>query len=315
MLGNNIKEMRSAKGLTQKDLAGQLFVTPQAVSRWENDESEPSTSTLVKMAEIFGVTVDEILGVPLKSADSEQPAPAFAGAGVSAGGEAGPAFSHAETKPQPESEAQPQSAPRPVLALCDKCNKPIFESANIMRWEEIKTVHYGRSTSRTAVPHIYCKSCNEKRLLAEKERAAAERRQIIARARKFRIASFILGGLALVIGLIVNFTVPNASPFGIVLGILAFLYIGCLMMKNNFLGDLTETIMEWGFVRMPGVIFSFSFEGFLFLIAIKILFFLLGIALSIFVSLFAIAVGMALSVFVYPYALYQSIHHPEEFDD
>ena len=42
MIGNNIKKLRMQRGMTQKNLADLLFVSPQAVSRWENNEVEPS---------------------------------------------------------------------------------------------------------------------------------------------------------------------------------------------------------------------------------------------------------------------------------
>ena len=67
-LGENIHKLRMAKGMTQKQLADQLFVTSQAVSRWENNEVEPNINVLNKMAEIFDVTVDAIINGP-----NEQP--------------------------------------------------------------------------------------------------------------------------------------------------------------------------------------------------------------------------------------------------
>ncbi len=61
-LGNRIMKNRKAKGLTQDQLAEQLGVTPQAVSKWENDLSCPDITTLPKLAELFGITTDELLG-------------------------------------------------------------------------------------------------------------------------------------------------------------------------------------------------------------------------------------------------------------
>lgn len=62
-LGKNIVRHRKALGLTQDQLAEQLGVTAQAVSKWENDQSCPDITTLPKLAEIFGITTDELLGV------------------------------------------------------------------------------------------------------------------------------------------------------------------------------------------------------------------------------------------------------------
>ena len=61
-LGKRIVEHRKRIGLTQDQLAEQLGITAQAVSKWENDLSCPDITTLPKLAEIFGITTDELLG-------------------------------------------------------------------------------------------------------------------------------------------------------------------------------------------------------------------------------------------------------------
>ena len=66
MIGNNIKRLRTEQNMTQKNLADKLFVSAQAVSRWENNEVEPSITTLTELAKIFGVSADEILGLETK---------------------------------------------------------------------------------------------------------------------------------------------------------------------------------------------------------------------------------------------------------
>ena len=60
-LGNNISEKRKAKGMTQEELAANLGVSPQAVSKWENNLSCPDISLLPAIAKIFGMSVDELL--------------------------------------------------------------------------------------------------------------------------------------------------------------------------------------------------------------------------------------------------------------
>ena len=62
-LGKNIARHRKALGLTQDQLAEQLGVTAQAVSKWENDQSCPDITMLPRLAEIFRTTTDELLGL------------------------------------------------------------------------------------------------------------------------------------------------------------------------------------------------------------------------------------------------------------
>ena len=71
-LGRRIAANRKRLGLTQDALAEQLGVTAQAVSKWENDQSCPDISMLPKLAQIFAVTTDELLGVE-KKAEEELP--------------------------------------------------------------------------------------------------------------------------------------------------------------------------------------------------------------------------------------------------
>lgn len=61
-LGKRIMGCRKGLGLTQDQLAERLGVSAQAVSKWENDQSCPDITTLPRLAEIFGVSIDELLG-------------------------------------------------------------------------------------------------------------------------------------------------------------------------------------------------------------------------------------------------------------
>ena len=67
-LGNTIAQYRKSLNITQEALAQQLGVTNQAVSKWESDQCCPDVMLLPKLADIFGITLDELFGrtVPVK---------------------------------------------------------------------------------------------------------------------------------------------------------------------------------------------------------------------------------------------------------
>ena len=59
-----IFELRTKNGLSQDELAEKVFVTRQAVSRWENGETVPNTETLKLLSKLFGVSINTLLGAP-----------------------------------------------------------------------------------------------------------------------------------------------------------------------------------------------------------------------------------------------------------
>lgn len=71
-LGENIYRLRSEHNMSQGDLADALEVSRQSVSKWENNSAVPELDKLVKMAHIFGITLDEMVS---GKADSSIPTP------------------------------------------------------------------------------------------------------------------------------------------------------------------------------------------------------------------------------------------------
>lgn len=60
-IGKFISALRRAKGLTQRELGDMLYVSDKTVSRWENDECAPDLYLVPTIADIFGISADELL--------------------------------------------------------------------------------------------------------------------------------------------------------------------------------------------------------------------------------------------------------------
>lgn len=74
-LGNKIAQCRKSLAITQDALAHRLGVTNQAVSKWESDQCCPDVTLLPKLADIFGITIDELFGrepQPKKEAEAAE---------------------------------------------------------------------------------------------------------------------------------------------------------------------------------------------------------------------------------------------------
>ena len=59
-IGENIKKLRKAKRMTQKEVANQLNVTPQTISKWERNISYPDLDMLVKLSQLFHISTDAL---------------------------------------------------------------------------------------------------------------------------------------------------------------------------------------------------------------------------------------------------------------
>ena len=126
-----------------------------------------------------------------------------------------------------------------------------------------------------------------------------------------RNKSFIWGSVTSVVLFIIGIITENILPFTI-LALTGFTLVSCLILGNNFIGEMIAEIFSWGFVRFPGLIFTLDLDGIIWLLTVKLLFWVIGFLLAALFGLLAIALGLLLSVVVYPFALVKNIRNGEE---
>lgn len=71
-LGMMIASLRKENGMTQLELAEKMGVTDKAVSKWERNLSCPDVNTIPKLAEVFGISVDELMQIKSESQSKEK---------------------------------------------------------------------------------------------------------------------------------------------------------------------------------------------------------------------------------------------------
>ncbi|MCM1543116.1 MAG: orotate phosphoribosyltransferase [Blautia sp.] len=71
-IGNNIRQLRLNRGITQEQLAEQLYISGQAVSKWENQTALPDISCLPLLADFFGVSIDELMDYKLNALTNKE---------------------------------------------------------------------------------------------------------------------------------------------------------------------------------------------------------------------------------------------------
>jgi len=284
-LAENIKNNRIEKKLTQKELSDLLFITPQALSRYENGTAEPSVATLNKLSEIFGVTVDELL----------------------------------DKNKKPNTNANNDMLNNKLenklsIGKCEKCGKLIYEEKDLHRNYEMIDKRLRGHHIRKEVLHILCSDCNsklDKQIKLEKQR---EKQKKIARAKKFRIANYICGlifGVAL--GIIIGLSIGSINQtlgiaLGIISGVIGYFAMGTFVLGNNFCSEAALEIIHFG-IKLP---FGIIFDNITDLIVFKILFFILELILCVLSIGLAVLVCGVLGIFIYPYAIYKSYKNPEE---
>ena len=122
-VGRNIARLRLSQGMTQERLAQRMGVTPQAVSKWENDLNYPDVAALPALAALLGTSVDSLLTVPDNGAEAEPedavPTRAdLAASPASPASESSPASPASESSPaSPASESSPAAPASTDFAL------------------------------------------------------------------------------------------------------------------------------------------------------------------------------------------------------
>ena len=86
-IADKLCKLRKQNGLTQEDLADKLGVSRQAVSKWERAEASPDTDNLIMLANLYGVSLDELLEINVNKKSEENTSSQSSGCDNSAGGE------------------------------------------------------------------------------------------------------------------------------------------------------------------------------------------------------------------------------------
>lgn len=291
-IGAKIYALRKTKGVTQADLGEYLNISYQAVSKWERDEACPDFETISRIAKYFNV--------PISYFEKE-------------GGTTETAIA-AETATEKE-----------MLGVCKDCGKVVYKG------EEYSTN-----------PTLVCKPCYErkkriaelkaaeqKRLAAEKEdelkRIAKLREEDESRARvaeqyrrenirkeaerviaERRNRGFLWGGI--ISGVLLVLSVLGSIKSDGAMGIVYSL-IGCgllfLFISQIFWGGAVASYFFAGghVIGTPGVIFTFDLDGFIFLIAMKVLFAVLKFIVYLLTMLVCAFGGFIIAPFTFVPAL------------
>ena len=290
-LGQKLKELRMLKGLTQKELADQLHVSFQTVSKWENGENERDIATLKELASMFNCSVDYLIG---------------------------------QDEPHTESSSSSEEANKTVIIyknephVCAKCGKDI-PIDDLVSEDVTKRERHGRTTRSVTIGQtFYHKACLEE---VKAERARVARAAKVAAASKAKRRSFgwgIAGGVvALVIVLVSCLTHPESVSPGLAVlysilsgyGIFAMLY--CIL-SGSYIGEVFVWCAGLS-IKFPGIIFTWDLDGFAFLIVMKIFFAILGFIVGVLALLFAIGFSALLGMVSFPFVLIHNIH--TEYED
>ncbi len=295
--GQKLKKLRIEKNLTQKDLADQLHVTFQTISKWESDTNEPDFSTLKELSKILGCSIEYL-------------------------------FSEDEGLEELRGETSKEevtlvATTKTKIGTCRDCGKELFDGDLIHNVER-------KSPSGVKEMVLVCDRCFIKHE-EEIDRRVKEVEDSIKPVPKkvqtdffhkitYRkdskplIWSIVVGIVLLIIALVV--CVINVKKVGIGWTIAAPILIGYTAMATiyciftaSYVSDVFMEVASWS-IKFPGLIFTWDLEGFMWLMAMKILFFILGVVISAGALLLALSLSALLSFFSFiPFLIYNKTHY------
>lgn len=282
--GQKIAELRKNSKLTQAELGAKLNITAQAVSKWENNLSEPDIDSIRKMCELFEVSVDEFLGLstPNKSIETE--------------------------KDEVASTAEPVKV---VLGYCEKCKKAVSAGEFKMSQLAYNPSSISEKVKKSDTMHTYCNDCHKQILdIQNKEIRQREIDKICYEKAELSLAmkkGLIWGAVAFVIGCIIFLSTYFATPDQNSLLGTILLCIGSFTLTSTIIWDGVVADFFFFFCRSfkaPfGLIFELSIDGIIWLITVKLALWILCGILSIAFFILGFFLSILFSIVAFPFCL------------
>ena len=267
-LGKKLALQRKAIGLSQEEVALKVRVTTKTLADWENNIGEPSIQNLKELASLFDTSIDDLLDTGLGDDDD-------------------------------------------AIGYCKGCGILINEK------------NLGEKT-----PTVLCRRCVEvkkaqQRRAEMEERAIKERQEKAARAkrlaqynalrdrrrtiRKKKNTSFFVAALPtlLWIALLVYTLNESYNQSWLIVGSVIAYSIFSLVALLFYDGPIRDFLvyMFTASIKWPGLMYTFDWDGFLWVIMMKALFALLGFVFGCICGLLGLIIGLIIAPFVFPYKL------------
>ena len=275
-LGEKISLLRKERGLTQAELGNELGVTYQAVSKWERDESMPDFEMMSKLAKFFGVSITHFEHNDEEKIPSKDESDEFEEAAV-------------------ETVTDPTNG---ILGVCTVCGKYINKD------------NVGIET-----PKLVCKTCrdeqiaqNERSRQEDKRRIAAENQALAASFNKRTVIACIVAGIIAVTVFICSLVgmqqatkeldLSKGEYIGSAVALLILLFTWIFQL---FFDGAVRSITLAGmfFIKLPGIIFSADLDGLIFLIVMKVLFFIISAVVFVGAIVVTSLAAMVVSLFTF----------------
>lgn len=195
--------------------------------------------------------------------------------------------------------AAASSGGKRMAGVCTVCGRTVYEG------EEGQTE-----------PVLVCRACTERqakekqeaqeRQRREKQRAAEEKANRI----RARLKKSLLWAILPAVALFAVMIAASGLPAGLLYGLIAALFGYCFTAQLFWDGAVVDCCFFGKVVGTPGIIFEFSLDGFIFLIAMKILFALLRLLIFLLTALIGILAG----IFISPFTFFPALHRVRSED-
>lgn len=263
--GQKIKHLRTKSDLTQKELAEKMNVTFQTISKWESDTNEPDIESIRRLSNIFGCSIEYLFSEEIEEEPKAQEKVAE---------ETKEAKEEPVIKPEEKKEEQKGEPSAP----------PVEEKK-----ESVISVEEKKEEIKETKP--------VQRILIDKGKKTFSQREdhkVLIWSIVACVVSFIISFVCFIV---YRAAVPTVwvvlSPFIISYAVLADVY--CIF-SDTYISDVFVSVATKS-IKFPGLIFSWSIDGLMWLIGMKILFAILGFFVSLAIISLAVFISAFLAIF------------------